>query len=240
MAVPGRVRQRQVEQRRQPVGDFKPALAERRERASGAAELQRQRLLTQPPQPLARARQRRPVAGELEPERHRQCMLQFGARDRGRAAVAPGERGEGLDGAVELGNQRVDRGAKFEHLGGVDDVLGGGAPVHIAGGCGIGLGDFGGERLDQRARDVAGADSLLAEPSEVVAVGRAGRGNRIDRRGRNDTDGRLGAGERHFEIEHALHARPIIEDQTHGFARHERGQQRGGDERIGHGGAPTQ
>ena len=47
-------------------------------------------------------------------------------------------------------------------------------------------------------------------------------------------------GERGLEIEHALHAHAIIEDQAHGLARHERGEQRGGEERIGHGGAATQ
>ena len=74
---------RQVEQRREPLGDAHAAVAERRKRAGGAAELQRQRLAAQPQQPLARARQRRGIAGELEPERHRQCVLQPGARHRG-------------------------------------------------------------------------------------------------------------------------------------------------------------
>ena len=69
VAVPGRVRQRQIEQCGEPLGDLDPAVAERGEGAGGAAELQHQRLAAQPPQPLARARKRRRVAGELEPER---------------------------------------------------------------------------------------------------------------------------------------------------------------------------
>ena len=92
VGVPGRVRRRQVEQRGQPVGDREAVLAERRQRAGGAAELQRQRLLAQPAQPLARARQRRRIARELEPERHRQRVLQRGARHRGGAAMAAGDR----------------------------------------------------------------------------------------------------------------------------------------------------
>ena len=60
VAVPWRVRRRQVEQRRQPIGDGKPVLAERRQRARSAAELQRQRFPAQASQPLARARQRAP------------------------------------------------------------------------------------------------------------------------------------------------------------------------------------
>ena len=78
----------QVEQRREPLGHVEAVLAERRQRAGGAAELQHQRLPAQPAQPVARARQRRGIAGELEPERHRQRVLHQRARHRKRAAVA--------------------------------------------------------------------------------------------------------------------------------------------------------
>ena len=44
VGVPGRFRQRQVELLRQALGHDEPLVAERRERAGGAAELQRQRL----------------------------------------------------------------------------------------------------------------------------------------------------------------------------------------------------
>ena len=88
----------------------RPAIVERGERADGAAELQHQRLPAQPPQPLARARQRRRIARELEPERHRQRVLHPGAPDRGGAAVAPGQRGEAVDGFVEIGDEGVDGG----------------------------------------------------------------------------------------------------------------------------------
>ena len=175
--------------------------------------------------------ERRRIARELEPERHRQRVLQPGARDRGGAAVAPGERGEGLDGAVEIGDERVDRGAQFEHQRGVDDVLAGRAPVHVARGLGIGLGDLGGERLDQRDRDVAGGDRRFAERGEVVALGAAGGRDRIDRRGRDDADRRLGARQRHLEIEHALQPRAIIEDRTHGRARESAGSDSEGGRR---------
>ncbi len=69
--------------------------------------------------------------------------------------MAAGERGEGLDRAVEIRNQRVDRGAQLQHQRGVDDVLAGGAPMHVAGGRGIGLGHLGGECVDQRDGDIA-------------------------------------------------------------------------------------
>ena len=60
VAVPGRFRQRQVEQGGKPLGDVEARVAERRERAGRAAELQHQRLPAQSPQPLARARRAPP------------------------------------------------------------------------------------------------------------------------------------------------------------------------------------
>ncbi len=137
VAVPGRVRQRQVEHRREPLGDRDAAIAERGERAGGAAELQRQRLPAQPPQPFARAPERRRIARELEPERHRHRVLHPGARDRRGAAVLADQVRECVDGAVEIGDQRVDDGAQLEHQRGVDDVLAGRAPVDVGGGIGI-------------------------------------------------------------------------------------------------------
>ena len=87
----------------------------------------------QPPQPLARARQRRRIAGELEPERHRQRVLQQRARDRQRCGDGvPASVVKPAIGAVEVGEQRIDRGAQLEHQRGVDDVLAGRAPMHVA------------------------------------------------------------------------------------------------------------
>ena len=71
MAVPWRLGQRQVEQGGQPLGHVEALVVERRERADRAAELQHQGVAAQPAQPLAGAGERRRVAGELEPERHR-------------------------------------------------------------------------------------------------------------------------------------------------------------------------
>ena len=104
VAVPGRLRKRQIEQCGEPLRDLEPAVAERGERAGRAAELQHQRLAPQPLQPLARTRQRRRVAGELEPERHGHGVLHPGARHGGGAAMTRGERGEPCDGAVEVGD----------------------------------------------------------------------------------------------------------------------------------------
>src|SRR5262245_65315376 len=110
----GRFWQWKVEQRRLALGDLEAVLAERRERAGNAAELQRQRLLAQPSQPVARACERGRVARDLEAERDRQCLLQADAADRGGAAMAAGDLREALDGAVEVGGEQVDCIAQLE------------------------------------------------------------------------------------------------------------------------------
>ena len=76
---------------RQSFRNCQPLVAKRRERAGRAAELQRQRFAAQPLQPLSRAVQRCGIFGELQPERHRQRVLQPGAGHDRRMAmrVAP-------------------------------------------------------------------------------------------------------------------------------------------------------
>jgi hypothetical protein len=139
--------------------------------------------------------------------------------------VAPGQRGEPFDGAVEVGDQRIDCRAQLEHERVVDDILAGRPPMHVARRCRIGLGDLDGERVDQRDGDIAGGHSRFAQRREVVAFGAGGLGDPVDGERRDDADRRFRARERDLEIEHALQARAIIEDGAHGRARNQRGQQ---------------
>ncbi len=104
---------------------------------------------------------------ELEAERHRQRMLQPGARhDRG-VAVLPREPGKAGNGAADIREQHVDARAKGEHGGGVDHVLAGGAPVHIARGVRVSPGDVGGQRLDEGDGEIAGPRRGLGEGGKV-------------------------------------------------------------------------
>ena len=52
-------------------------------------------------------------------------------------------------------------------VAGIDDVLAGRAPMHIARGLGIRLGDVGRQRLDERDREVAGPRRGLGQRGEV-------------------------------------------------------------------------
>ncbi len=107
------------------------------------------------------------IFGELQPERHRQRMLQPGAGDHRRVAMLARQFGKARDGAAGIGEQRVDAGAQAEHGGGVDHVLAGRAPMHVARGVGIHLGDIGGQRLDEGDREIAGPGRGLGQGGEV-------------------------------------------------------------------------
>ena len=167
VGVPGRVGQEQVEFLRQPFRDRQSLVAEGGERAGGAAELQRQRFAAHALQPQLRAVQRRGIFGELQPERHRQRMLQPGAGDHRGIAVLTRQSGKARDGAIDVGEQRVDAGAKAEHGAGIDDVLAGRAPMHITRRLGIHLGDIGRQRLDEGDGEVAGPRRGVGQACEV-------------------------------------------------------------------------
>ena len=118
----------------------------------------------------ARARQRRRIAGGFQPERHRQSLLQPGARHRRRLAMLDRHFRERADGAVKILHQGIDGRAQIEHQRGVDDVLAGRAPMHVAGGIGVAFHDFRGQRLDQRNGDVAGGDRRFARALRYRSV----------------------------------------------------------------------
>ncbi len=153
-------------------------------------------------------------------------MLQPGARHHRGVAMLPREPGKARDGAVEIGQQRIDGGAQGQHGGGIDHVLAGGAPMHIARGLGVGLGDIGGERLDQRDREIAGPRRGLAPARQdrttsalqAAAIGAAALSGMTP-------VSRFGARQRCFEIEHVLQARHIVADGAHGGARQHRREQ---------------
>ena len=176
-------------------------------------------------QPPARTVQCGGIFRELEAERHRQRMLQPGAGDDGGVAMLPCEMGKTRDGAVDIPAQRIDRRAQGQHCRGIDDVLAGGAPVHIARGIGVGPGDIGGERLDEGDCEIAGAGRRVGEGGEIERRGPAGVLDRA-RRGRGDDPGsRLGARKRGFKIEHVLQIGHVVANRAHGGARQHRREQ---------------
>ena len=80
-----------------------------------------------------------------------------------------------------------------EHGRAIDDVLAGGAPMHIARGFRRGLGNFCGERLHQRNGEIAGMGGSLGQGIEIDQSGLAGAFLAIgisNTFGPNMTDGR--------------------------------------------------
>ena len=166
--------------------------------------------------------QRRGIFRKFQAERHRQRVLQPGARHHGRVAMFSREPGKARDGAVEIRQQRVDRGAQGQHGRGVDHVLAGGAPVHIARGVRVGLCDGSGKRLHQRDCEIAASRRGLGQRRDIKRLGPAGLRDRRCRACRNHTCRRLGARERRLEIEHVLQIGRIVADRAHGGAGEQR------------------
>jgi hypothetical protein len=71
------------------------------------------------------------------------------------------------NGAVRVSKQRIDAGAKAEHGRGIDDVLTRRTPMDIARRLGVRLGDVGGQRLDERDRQVARFGCSFSQRGEV-------------------------------------------------------------------------
>ena len=218
MGVPGRFRQRQLKDVGKFFGDGPALIAKRCKRASRAAELKRERMLFEMLQAAARAMQRCGIFGKFQAERHRQRMLQPGARhDRGVAVLSRKPRKAGHC-AVDVGQQRVDAGAQGQHGRGIDHVLAGRAPMHEAGGVLVGPGDLCRERLDERNSQIAGPRGSFGERCEIEGIGLAGLGNGLRSVRRNDAGHALAARQGHLEIEHELQVGAVIAHRAHGGA----------------------
>ena len=225
MGVPGRIGQRQIKLLREFLGDAQPVVAECGQRARRAAELQCQRLAAQSSQSGARTVQGGSIFGQLQPERHRQGMLQPRPAHHGRVTMFQRQPGKTGDGAIDVGNQRVDAGAQHQHGSGIDHVLAGGAPMHITRGLGVGLGNGSRQRLDQRDRKIAGFCRSFRQRGQIERPGAAGSLNRPRRFCRNDAGGGFRPRQRGLKIEHVLQIGHVVADGAHGSARQHRREQ---------------
>ena len=90
--------------------------------------------------------------------------------------------------------------------------------MHVAGGFLVSPGDFCGERLDERDRQIAGPCGGLGQISEIEGAGLAGLRDRLGTRRRDDADGGLRARQRRLEIEHVLQVGQVVANRAHGGA----------------------
>ena len=200
-AVPGNKARRQLELLRERRHDRFAALAERRQRAARAAELQDAGI----GRGAARAGEAARDHGEphrcLPAEGHGQRRLQKGPRRRRRARVAPCELGCGIaEPDAELHHPRARR-LETEDDRGIDDVLAGGAGVHMARRLGRDRSDLCGQLLHEGNGQRARAPCARQRRGvELRAIANARDGFCV--RGGQETLARRGARQRAFEARH--------------------------------------
>src|SRR5579885_2332492 len=99
---------------------------------------------------------------------------------------------------------RSDVSEMTQAAGGIDDVLTGRAPVHIASGLQIFPGNAGGEFFYERNRRISSGCRGMGQGRKVHQLGATVGGDCVRSRRGNYAGARFGASERRFEIEHGL------------------------------------
>ena len=206
-------------------------VAERGQRAGRAGELADQHARLQFSEALAVARDHAEPDRRLVAERHRQGVLQVRAAGHHRVAMLLGERGERR---VERGQVGLDQRQRIAHLqdsGGVHDVLGGGAPVHVAAGIAALLGELVHEADDGIADEVG----LGLELGEVDGIGARQPPDGLRRLLGDHADAGLGGGQRHLDLDVARDRRLVAEHFAHGRRAEGIAEDVGIEDRGGHG-----
>ena len=198
--------------------DLQALVAERGQRAGCARELANKDPRLELLQALGMAVEHGQPDRGLVAEGDRQRLLQVGATGHRRIAVLLRQVSE--DGAqrrdVFLDN--LETGADPQHVGRVHDVLGGGAPVHIAAGVAALFYELMHERQDRIADDVG----LVAQEIEVERGGVELGRDLLGRFGRDDAAARLGTRQRDLYFNVARDQGVVGKDLAHasGCRRH--------------------
>ena len=191
VGVPRRRRRREPELLRKRRGDVEAAVAHRRERAGGAAELDQHRALVLALDAGPAAPQRRDPVRRLEAESGRRRRLQQRPREHDSRRVFGRElRQRGVEPSM-IGSE--DRAGLFqrEDQRGIGNVLAGRAPVDEPRRVVVDGADVGAQRPDQRNRDRRVLPRLAREARGVEVRGPRGRGDRLCRASGNDAELRL-------------------------------------------------
>lgn len=125
-------------------------------------------------------------------------------------AVLGGEPCQGAGRASEVGEDGFQGAGGDQHGGRVQDVLAGGAAVHMGGGLPVVLGDGRGQVGDERDDGVAAGAGAQREIPDVVAGGLGGRRrDDLRRHGGGEAQRGLRAGQRGFGIQHRADVRGV-------------------------------
>src|SRR5581483_2305975 len=217
VGVPGKIGERELQFLGECLSHVEAAVVEAGQGSCGAAELQHQGSRTEFAQTGAVPDECDEVAGGLEPEDGGNGLLQPGAGGQRCGYVPFGETGDNGAEPFEFGGDEAQGVAQLQNQASIDGVLAGSSPVHVAGGVLVLFADEFGELPNHGDGEVAGIDGAAGENVEVEELGAAMTGNCARGGGGNDSCARFGAGERRFEIEHALEAAGVGEEFVNGF-----------------------
>ena len=206
---------------RQCLLHVRSTLRERGEGAGRAAQLQRQQPRPQRGEPFAIATQRGQHAGELQPERHREALLQPCSPGHDRCPVQIDlDRQRGIE-TREIAFEESERIAQLQDERRVEDVLAGRTPVHVAARAGTRFADFFRERGDERNREIARIARRAGDRVAVVEPGATARRDDRGSVGGDDADAGVRSGKGRFDVEHSLHSRALVEERAHRVGREE-------------------
>ena len=190
----------------------RPGLAERGERARAAAQHHHEHARLTGDEPLHVAAELVDPHRYLEAERGGHGVLAVGATGQEHVLAALGEVREGGEQRRELAEEDLVGAAHLEELPGLRDVLGGGAPVHVA--AGVALARLV-ERPDQRHERVARLREPGAHRVHVQELEPRLLHDLALRRLGDDAELGLGARQRGLVVQPGLEARGLGEERPH-------------------------
>src|SRR5437660_11073585 len=217
MGMPGKIGQIQFELIRERLGNIQPALAEAGESAGGPAELQNENAPAQFLKASSMTGHRVQPACGFGSESRRNSLLQPGSSWHYCRAMGGRKLNEGVAQTIQIGSDRIETIAQLQNEAGINRVLAGCAPVHVAHGFLVMLPDEFRQLSDNRDGEVARLDRSLRERLWVEEIGAALTGNRSGCGFRNDVELRFRSGQSGFKIEHALQTHIVCKDRVDCF-----------------------
>ena len=215
LRVPAHVGQRQRQLGGHGRQHVLGAVAHRVQRADGAAQLQQQRGLALLAQPLGAAQQRHQPVHQLEAQADHLRRLHHRAAQHRHGGMPLGQFEQSGAELLQVVVDQAQRLAGAQHHRGIDQILGGGAAMHVDRGGRVEQRDRLAQPLHHRQGQVAAAWRRRHERRHVIELGAAQAGDRLRRRRRDHAHAGRGPRERGLHIHHRLDHRGRREHRFH-------------------------
>jgi len=206
--VPGRQRRDQAQPGREAVEQFNTVAVERRHGAHAAEQLRDRDAVPAVPQPVAVADHLIQPHGYLGAQGGGQSLLAVGPGNGHHVPVRPGQGGKPGDDAARIPLQDGQHILYFQGLGGILDVLGGGAVMDVSTGL---RGDHLLPGVEQRDQRVAGPGDIVPDGRLIKEVEPGGFRNFPGRRSGDGPQLGLAQGQGRLDVEPALEPAQIAE-----------------------------